>query len=89
MKWIILPTVLLTLSGTAIAGSIDVEKSTSVVFVNGNKLEKDQVAETMPGNNQLIVTFEKSYGNNGSKDLFSSKPYIVSFSLDSDSETTC
>ncbi|EHH2447534.1 DUF2057 domain-containing protein [Vibrio vulnificus] len=75
----------LMLSFTSNAAVLTSEQGVSVLFINGqqaeSKIGENQIA---PGKNQILVRMDKKVGRGSSAEVFTSDPYVLEFSIESE-----
>lgn len=80
MKWML--TLCTLLSFTVSAATLIPAKGLSVLYVNGQEAESKIGSQQIPkGDVQLVVKMDKKLGRGNSAKVFTSKPYVLSFTV--------
>ena len=73
------------LSFQLVAAELVPAKGVSVLYVNGHEAEKKIGVNTLnQGYNQIVVRMDKEVGRGSSNNVFTSKPYVISFDVSGD-----
>lgn len=86
MKYSVLVTVLVSLAvGSVHAATLTPKRGVSILYINGqsaeSKMGENQIKE---GFNQVLVRMDKDMSRGSNSDVFTSKPYAVSFTFTGD-----
>ncbi|WP_070963021.1 YccT family protein [Vibrio sonorensis] len=87
MKFALIPLTLLAagISLSVQAATLVPEQGISLLFVNGQETEsKIEPIELKEGETQLVLRMDKTVGKGNSKEVFTSKPYVLTFNASGD-----
>jgi uncharacterized protein YccT (UPF0319 family) len=80
MKWML--TICALISFSVNAATLIPAKGLSIIYVNGQEAESKVGSQQIPnGDVQLIVKMDKKLGRGNSAKVFTSKPYVLSFTV--------
>ncbi len=71
------------MTGAAQAATLAPKSGVSILYINGEPAES-KISENHiePGFNQVVVRMDKDMSRGSSSDVFTSKPYVISFTVD-------